>query len=132
MTERDVANFLTENGIRPSAQRVAIYYLLYSKRHHLTADEILQSLPPQLVGVTQMTVYNSLNLFVEKGIIRAVAGHETAKRYDANMHPHAHFKCTDCGRIFDILVPEPQPELPKGFLLHESQLYLTGKCCNCT
>lgn len=133
MTEKEVANFLAEHGVRPSAQRVAIYHLLHSKRHHLTADEILQALPSHLVGVTRMTVYNSLNLFVNNGIVRTVADYETARRYDANTSPHAHFKCTDCGKIFDIpLSREPSlPEIPNGFSVKEAQLYMTGKCHSC-
>lgn len=133
MTEKEVANFLAANGVRPSAQRVAIYHLLHSKRHHLTADEILQALPSQLVGVTRMTVYNSLNLFVDKGIARTVADYETARRYDATTTPHAHFKCVSCGKIFDIpLSEEPSlPEIPDGFSIKDAQLYMTGKCHNC-
>ena len=61
---------LEQRGIRPTAQRIRIAELLFSRAQHLTADQVIQALGRDGTHVSKATVYNTLNLFVEKGLLR--------------------------------------------------------------
>ena len=69
-------------------------------------------------SVSKATVYNTLNLFSERGLVKEVMVDPVRKFYDSTTHPHHHFYNVDSGELSDI--PDEQvcfqdlPELPKG------------------
>ncbi|MHC4923497.1 MAG: Fur family transcriptional regulator, partial [Planctomycetota bacterium] len=63
---------LREAGIRPSAQRLAIAEVVLQGEHHFTADEVHDAARRRVPAVSLATVYNSLHLFVERGLLREV------------------------------------------------------------
>lgn len=60
---------------------------------------------------------------------------ENEMRFDAETRPHGHFKCTCCGNIYDFfcdaIQADPQQNLPEGFSVEETQLYVLGRCKDC-
>ena len=96
-------NLLSSHGVKPTAQRVVILDYLLSNETHPTAEEVhlqVASLLP--VSISRATVYNTLNLFVEKGVIKALGAEPGSTRYDARMNSHHHFIDLETGKIFDL------------------------------
>jgi Fur family iron response transcriptional regulator len=96
---------LADCGIRPTAQRVRIAALLLSAPQHLSAEQILASLRSAGARVSKATVYNSLNLFAERGLIRQLSVDGSRAWFDSNVDPHYHFHDLTSGALIDVPVP---------------------------
>jgi Fur family iron response transcriptional regulator len=105
-------------GIRPTAQRVRIAALLLASPQHLSAEQILATLRAAGARVSKATVYNTLNLFAERGVIRQLSVDGARTWFDSNVAPHYHFHDLDTGALVDVPVPEVEfarlPVLPAG------------------
>jgi len=99
--------YLRQFSIKPSVQRSAVMHFLLNNRIHPTIDEIYTALSPSMPTLSKTTVYNTLDLFVEKGAVRALAIDEKNARYDVDVSAHGHFKCKSCGQIQDIFDLKP-------------------------
>lgn len=117
-------------GILPSVQRVAVARYVLSTCDHPSADEVLEQVRRELPAISRATVYNTLNLLVERGLLRA---HVLAPRrvvFDPNLERHHHFIDERSGRIHDVPWASVQvgalPELP-GFDVHEYQVVMRGR-----
>ena len=82
---------LSDCGIRPTGQRVRIASLLLSAPQHLSAEQILESLRGTGARVSKATVYNTLNLFAERGLIRQLSVDGSRAWFDSNVDAHYHF-----------------------------------------
>lgn len=126
------SNRLEARGIRPSVQRLQIYEYLLEHCTHPTVDEIFEALSAQIPTLSKTTIYNTLSLFVEKGLVMIISIDEKNQRYDACTEPHAHFRCHRCGRVFDFPFPHAlNIELPANFVVKQSDVFLHGICENC-
>ena len=96
MQEIKIRGYLTDNGVRPMNKRVKIMNYLVTKRNHPTAEMIYLELVNEIAGLSKTTVYNTLNLFVQEGITRALNIDSNELRYDADISQHGHFKCNEC------------------------------------
>ena len=81
----------TEHGILPTSQRLEIAAILFAGEQHLTADQIVRRLRSQGSRAAKATVYNTLNLFVEKGLIRECYVDPKHVYFDPTTEPHHHF-----------------------------------------
>jgi len=125
--------YLVTNGIKPSIQRLKIYEYIHQNRIHPTVDMIYTSLSPSIPTLSKTTVYNTLKLFVSKGVARAINIEDNEIRYDADISAHGHFKCTSCGGVFDVMLKSNEFNINglDGFKINEYQLNLKGKCRIC-
>ncbi len=128
----DAETYLTAYGIVPTLQRIAVVDDLYRHRTHATADEILERLCQKYPKFTQRTVYNALNLFVEKGLIAALNVDGASTHYDFDAQFHGHFCCTQCGRIFDFKMRQPRAAARACGRVESAQYYAYGLCNACT
>src|ERR1700752_3858498 len=96
---------LSECGIRPTAQRVQIALLLLAAPQHLSAEQILASLRASGARVSKATVYNTLNLFAARGLIRQLSVDGSRAWFDSNVDPHYPFHDLDTGALTDVPVP---------------------------
>jgi len=118
MPARDVLEKLEDCGILPTQQRLEIAGILLEKPQHLAADQIIEMLRSNGRRVSKATVYNTLKLFSERGLVRELHVDATRKFYDSTTHAHHHFYHVDSGELLDI--PEDQveilslPPLPQG------------------
>ena len=105
-------------GIRLTAQRLQIAELLLVAPQHLSAEQIAEALQAQGLGVSKATVYNTLNLFAARGLIRQLAVDDTRSWFDSNVEPHYHFHDETSGTLTDVTLPEVQfsrlPPPPAG------------------
>lgn len=93
---------LREHGIQPSAQRLAVAgYVLHTDAHP-TADQIWNHVQEGFPFISRATIYNTLHLFVEKGLLRELHLSEGSVVYDPNTEMHHHFIDERTGAIHDV------------------------------
>jgi len=113
-----VRRLIEQHDILPTPQRVEIAHILLERPQHLSAEQIIERLRTANSGVSKATVYNTLNLFSARGLIKECMVDPVRKFYDSTTHPHHHFYNVDSGELSDI--PDDQihfnglPALPKG------------------
>lgn len=101
-TRREISAILKQCGVNPTTQRIEIAHFLLRQPQHLSADEVLQGLNTEYECVSQATVYNTLRLFVDKGVIRELVISPDRIYYDSNTSVHHHFMDIDTGDIHDV------------------------------
>ena len=118
MSRTDILSLFDQHGILPTPQRLEVAEVLLSRPQHLSADQIIDRLREAGSGVSKATVYNTLNLFGERGIVKEVMVDPIRKFYDSTTRPHHHFYNVDTGQLNDIpdeqVVFDALPELPEG------------------
>lgn len=126
--------YLLKFGIRPSVQRVAIMEFLINNPIHPTAEQVYAEVKKLMPTISRMTVYNTLNTFVEAGAILSLGIDHSQTRYDADTSLHAHFMCRDCGTIFDIHIEDSDliaDDISHDFDIDDIQLLMKGRCKKC-
>lgn len=127
---KEIAKILSEAGIRPSAQRIAILRYLTTHFTHPTVDDIYKELIQDYPTISRTTIYNTLRLLVGSGKILALGIDPANQRYDAAIHDHGHFMCNNCGSIIDIEI-EQWPQIPIDTKVSQTQLLYHGICREC-
>ncbi len=116
--ERNTSAQLKAHGITPTQQRVEIAQILFARPQHLSADQVLAIVNQNGQVASKATIYNTLNLFARKGLIKEVIVDPTKVFYDSNTASHHHFFNVDTGQLMDIdssaLSVTTLPELPEG------------------
>jgi len=127
-------NYLRQFSIKPSVQRSAVMDFLLKNRIHPTIDEIYSALSPTMPTLSKTTVYNTLDLFVERGAVRALAIDEKNARYDVDVSAHAHLMCRSCGAIRDIFnLDSALFQIPQTmFKIDTVEISYFGICENCS
>ena len=129
MKRRDEAALLRDHGIAPSAHRVAVAQFVLSAREHPSADEVWTRVKERFPHVSRATVYNTMKLFVEKGLVRRFVLTEGRVVFDPNTVDHHHFIDVETGEIHD--VPWEAIEIPSrpkldGYDVLEYQVVMRG------
>jgi Fur family ferric uptake transcriptional regulator len=132
------ASLLKQHSIRQTDSRMEILDAFISRSEALSQPDLEKGLAH---GQDRVTIYRTLTLFVEKGILHKVLDDQGAMKYalcpeacseHAHRHEHVHFKCTACGLTQCIEELEvPHFKLPKGFTVQESNILLQGVCSLC-
>ncbi len=111
---------LHNHRIAPTHQRLEIAYALFSRGRHLSAEQILAFVNERHAETSKATVYNTLKLFRDRGLIREVIVDPKRVFYDPNTEPQQHLYNVDTGEITDIatdkLAVTGLPELPPGMV----------------
>ena len=117
-TRENMAELLRHHDINPTHQRIEIAYALFSRQQHLSADRITAIVNTRHPETSRATVYNTLNLFLEKKLVREVIVDPNKVFYDPNTRKHHHFYNVDTGRLTDIdasnISISGLPSLPQG------------------
>ena len=92
MMEKNFSQAIAAKGIRPSMQRTAIYEYLCTHPTHPTVDAVYRSLSATHPTLSRTTVYSTLRLLAEHGLVQAITIEDDELRYDAETKPHIHFK----------------------------------------
>jgi Fur family iron response transcriptional regulator len=112
------ARRLHEHDVAPTEQRLEIARVLFSLCMHVSAEQILARVNERTALVSKATVYNTLKLFREKGLVREVIVDPNRVFYDPNMAPHHHIYDTTTGILTDIPAADIRisglPALPPG------------------
>lgn len=110
---------LRDAGLRPTRQRVALGWLLFSKgARHITAEKLYEEATMARAPLSLATVYNTLHQFTEAGLLREIAVDGARAYFDTNTSHHHHFLMEDTGDLVDIPLVEVGadnlPEPPEG------------------
>ncbi|MGQ9685305.1 MAG: Fur family transcriptional regulator [Thiobacillaceae bacterium] len=120
LSREETADLLRRHGITPTHQRLEIAHTLFSRRQHMSADQILAAVNLHHSETSKATVYNTLKLFLEKGLVREVIVDPTKVFYDPNTEPHHHFYNMANGELIDIDAADMQvtglPSTPSGMV----------------
>jgi Fur family transcriptional regulator, iron response regulator len=126
----DVLNLLRRRGIQPTPQRIAVAKHVLAAKTHPSADEVWERVRRVCPTLSRATVYNTLNLFVEKGLIRTQVLKEGTVVFDPRVDAHHHFIDLDTGRIYDVpwdALKVSGEKALRGFEVCEYQVILRGR-----
>lgn len=131
---KNLREYLQDYGIRASHQRITIFRYLVDKGSHPSAQTIYHDLAEAIPTLSKTTVYNTVKLFVDKGIVEEITiggGHEA--RYDISDPSHGHFRCERCGGITDIPIDLSvhSTAVPSGYSVREVHIHFEGLCDSC-
>ena len=119
---------LRARGQRVTLPRLMVHRFVSRAPQHVTAETIHAELP----SLSFATIYSTLELLEELGLVRRVSTLEGAAVYDSRTEPHGHAVCRRCGAIFDLAGADPPPSrLPQGFTAESIQLQVVGLCAAC-
>lgn len=124
------------NGYRDTAQRSHILDVVREAESHLTAGDIFERVRKRDPKIAYGTVYRSLHLLAQHGLIQELTFADQASRYDKRVDRHDHVHCTDCGLLLDVDVPvaliaRHVAEEQSGFAIDRHHTLFAGRCPAC-
>ncbi len=99
---RPLRTRLEAHGIQPSAQRLAVAAYVLGTDDHPSADQVFAKVAATMPMLSRATVYNTLNLFVDKGLLRPLVLAEGRTVFDPHVARHHHFVDDETGAIHDV------------------------------
>ena len=126
MSRSEILAKFEDHGVLPTPQRLEVADVLLGKPQHLSADQIIEKLREENSTVSKATVYNTLNLFEKRGLIKECLVDPERRFYDSTTQPHHHFYNADTGELSDIPMNDIEvsglPQLPAGTQLEGAEL----------
>lgn len=128
-----LAGMLRDHGIKATTPRIRILCYLNRAEDHVNVETIFSDLRSDVPSLSKTTVYNTLMLFKEKGLVSALTISSTEQLFELERGMHHHLLCRSCGRIYDIDISCPF----LGNMLHgehkveEVHGYFKGTCAHC-
>ena len=118
ISKSQVIEKLKQAGVTPTQQRVEIGQILFARPQHLSADQVLNIVNQAGPLVSKATIYNTLGLFAEKGLVKEVIVDPSKVFYDSTTISHFHYFNVDTGEVSDVEDESFQlsnlPEMPPG------------------
>lgn len=102
MKHAEIMVAFNDHGILATPQRIEIAEILLDKLQHLSAEQVIDALRARGSSVSKATVYNTLNLFAERGLVNERIVDPERRYYDSNTDAHHHFYDVDTGELTDI------------------------------
>ena len=126
----DDTPLLRAHGINPSAQRAAVASYVLHTSEHPSADEVLTRVRKRFAHISRATVYNTLNLFVDVGLLRQFVLNEGRVVFDPRTEDHHHFIDDETGEIQDVpwnAIKVSNVARLEGLDVREYQVVMRGK-----
>lgn len=135
-TDEILVGKLRERGQRVTPQRLVIHRALTARDQHLTAEQLLEAVSGSLPGTSLPTVYATLELFEELGLVRRVSTGSGALLFDSRVSPHAHTVCRACGAVADVEISEASARAlshtgERDFQADHAEVVIWGRCVSC-
>ena len=121
---------LREHGVQPTPQRLAVLEFIQKAHTHPSADDVYSNVRRTCPTVSRATVYNTLNLLAEKGVIKTPLLREGGLVVDAHVQQHHHFVDEETGQIYDVPWEAIQVQTGDGlakYEVREIQVVLRGR-----
>jgi len=127
---------LHEHGYRMTPQRMAILHVLHHSDRHLSPSEVYEQACAEFPGLTETTVYRTLEFLSRNGLARSSHAGNGHLMYELARHDHHHLKCRNCGSEMEVqhTLLEPlylQLKAMSGYRITDSHLTLMGICPDC-
>ena len=137
--QRKVENLMAvakQAGVKMTHQRIEIFRELAATEAHPDVDSIFRAVQQRLPTVSLDTVYRTLWMLHDLGLVRTLGPQRNGVRFDANLDQHHHYVCVRCGSVRDfesadlnaLRVPETVKQL--GSIAH-AQVEVRGVCAQC-
>jgi Fur family transcriptional regulator, stress-responsive regulator len=132
----DRADVLRQHGLQVTAQRLAVMRTL-ARHPHSTADTIVDAVTTEIGSISRRSVYDTLGVLVDKGVLRRIQPAGSAARYEDRVGDnHHHLVCRNCGHTADVDcavgdVPCLEPLNAAGFDVDEAEVVYWGTCPGC-
>lgn len=97
-----ITSLLREKGFKVTPQRLAIYNMLAATKSHPNAEMIFNDLQSLYPTMSLATVYKTMEILKEIGLVQILNAGEDSFRYDADTSDHPHVRCMKCGQVEDI------------------------------
>jgi Fe2+ or Zn2+ uptake regulation protein len=134
--DSELTALLRARGQRVTPQRLVLHRVLRGARRHVTAEDVLIEAGSKLPNVSLPTVYATLELFEELGLVRRVATEAGPALFDSRTDEHQHVVCRSCGRVQDLETPVDDDRARRaaraaGFEPEHTDVVLVGLCADC-
>jgi Fe2+ or Zn2+ uptake regulation protein len=134
--DRQLRELLRERGLRVTPQRLLLHRALRELDRHVTADELLDAVSDSLPNASLPTVYSTLELLEELGLVRRVPASAGAALYDPRTDEHQHLHCRLCGAVEDLdeqvdATAALRAARRRGFKPDAAELVVSGLCAAC-
>ena len=120
-----------EMNVTPTKQRLDLAHLIFAKKQHFTAAELIFMANKNKLNITMATVYNTLSLLEDKGMLKTINIDNELKFYDTNLEDHHHLYNTTMSTLTDIahdkVVFAELPELPKSLEIESTELLIKAR-----
>jgi Fur family iron response transcriptional regulator len=129
----EIAERLRMANVQPSAQRVAVAKYVLMTKDHPTADQVWAKVRKSFPMISRATVYNTLNLFVKKRLLRQFVLNDGRMVFDANVGRHHHFIDEETRRIYDLpweALTVSKLDSLNGFEVREWHVVVRGRAKN--
>jgi Fur family ferric uptake transcriptional regulator len=127
---------LKEHGVHVTAQRLAVMKVVANVPHS-TAEDIVDAARAEIGAISRQSVYDTLNTFVEKGLVRRIQPIGSPALYEGRVGDnHHHLICRECGCVVDVdcsvgAMPCLQAANDNGFEIDEAEVAYWGRCPEC-
>jgi len=134
--QEEISRRLNIKGYRPTKQRLAVLKALQNTKSHPHANWIYEKVRKEIPHISLGTIYRTLGILREAGLLRELDYGSSLSHYDANTENHAHTVCTNCRRIDDLQSPLPDnleehASKATDFLITDHRLEFYGLCPHC-
>ena len=128
-----IKDVLESKGIKPTMQRLAVLKFLNDHKTHQTVERLYSYLSKTIPTLSRTTIYNTLKVLVDAGLVRELYISPTEVRFDGDIENHHHFYCEKCRQIYDIDIDCPQQKMGEihGHRINEVHGYFKGICHEC-
>jgi Fur family peroxide stress response transcriptional regulator len=126
--DQTLTEALRERGQRVTLPRLMVHRFVSRAPQHVTAEDIHAELP----SLSFATIYSTLGLLEDLGLVRRVSTLEGAAVYDSKTEPHGHAVCRRCGKLFDLDPGEVAGAAPAGFAVEQTTVQIVGLCADCS
>ncbi len=133
----DGVHILRNKGFKITAQRISILKLLHGRKDHPSAEMIYQELKNDFPTISYATIYGTAQVLADAGLVQILSIDEKKILIDSNPTPHAHFRCSCCGKVEDVFVTSSvfqnlQQGTSSQNTIHSTQIYFHGLCASCS
>ena len=124
-------------GMRVTHQRLEIFREVANTGEHPNAEQVFQGVRERLPTVSLDTVYRTLWVLVDLGLIKTMSPGRRRTRFDANLDPHHHFVCIRCGYTRDFYSEDFNALIPPDSVqeygdIQQTQVVVSGMCNRCS
>jgi Fur family peroxide stress response transcriptional regulator len=126
-----------EKQIAVTHQRLVVYRELMKMKDHPNPELVFERVRVELPTISLATVYKTLHVLLEAGIVHEVSPHHGLLRIEPNVKRHHHFICLQCHAITDLAFTEVDESplknsVPEGFQIEQVSMELRGLCGSCS
>ena len=129
--EAKYENIYRDLNVTPTKQRLDLAKLIFAKKQHFTASDLISLANKNGLNISMATVYNTLSLLEDKGMLKTINIDNELKFYDTNLENHHHLYNTTMSTLTDIahdrVTFSELPELPKTLEIESAELLIKVK-----